>query len=35
MEVHIDIPDWNVLAATAEFDPNYLMLDGPAKQMVA
>jgi len=30
---HIQIPDWNVLAATAEFDPSYLMLEGVAKRI--
>ena len=32
---HIQIPDWNVLAAIAEFDPSYLMLDGVAKRIVS
>lgn len=32
---HIQIPDWNVLAAIAEFDPSYLMLEGAAKRIVS
>jgi len=29
----VDIPDWDALAAIAEFDPSYLLLDGPPQRV--
>ncbi|HEV2596227.1 MAG TPA: Crp/Fnr family transcriptional regulator [Sphingomicrobium sp.] len=29
-----DIPNWDALAATAEFDPAYLMLEGPPQRII-
>jgi hypothetical protein len=29
----VDIPDWNALAAVAEFDRSYLLLDGPPQRV--
>jgi CRP-like cAMP-binding protein len=31
----VEIPDWNALAAIAEFDPGFLMLDGPQKRIIS
>ena len=31
----VDIPDWNAVASIAEFDPDFLMLDGPPKRIVS
>jgi CRP-like cAMP-binding protein len=31
----VEIPNWDALVATAEFDPAYLMLEGPPKRVAA
>lgn len=31
----VEIPSWDALVATAEFDPAYLMLDGPPQRVVS
>jgi len=30
---HVEIFDWHAVADTAEFDPSYLLLDGPPQRI--